>query len=80
MRRAHDGIEAEELVRGRRLGFEDVERRARDMARFQRLVERVLDDEAAARAIDDPHPPLAFGDRRRIDDVAGLVGQAACAA
>ena len=34
-----------------------------------------LDDQPAARAVDDAHAVLHPGDRRRIDDVAGLVGQ-----
>ena len=55
--------------------FEHIEGGAGDMARFERVIERVLDDEAAARAIDDAHALLHLGDRRRIDDAARLVGQ-----
>ena len=45
------------------------------MARLQRIVERILDDEPAARAVYDANTLPAFGKRRGIDDVARLVGQ-----
>ena len=45
------------------------------MAALQRIVQRRLVDQAAARAIDDAHALFHFLQRRGIDDVLGLVGE-----
>ena len=42
---------------------------------IERGTQRLLVDQAAARAIDDAHALLHFGDGRGVDDVAGLVGE-----
>ena len=44
------------------------------MAGIQGRLQILLDHQAAAGAVDDPHAFLAPGDRRRIDDPLGLVG------
>ena len=56
----------------RRLDFEDVERRARDVARFDRVGQRVLVDELAARGVDDPHATLALRQTGRAEEVTRL--------
>ena len=43
---------------GGRLGVEDVDRRAGDLAGVERLGQRGLVDQAAAGAVDDPHARL----------------------
>jgi hypothetical protein len=45
------------------------------MAAVQRFLQRRLVDQAAARAVDDPHALLGLGEVFRRQDVAGLVGQ-----
>ena len=75
MRRAHDILHAEQRVVGRRLDLEHVDAGARHLAALQRFDQVGLDDQAAARAIDDAHAVLHRGDRLGVDDVAGLVGQ-----
>ena len=75
MRCHHHILKAEQLVRGRRLGFKNIKRRSRHLAGNNRVIKRILDNQAAARAIDDAHALLAFGQRRRIDDVARLLGE-----
>ena len=74
MRRDHDLVELEQRA-GVRLGREHVERRACELPRSDRLDERLLVDERAARGVHEPravaHPP----DRVAIDEAAGLVGE-----
>ena len=54
---------------------ENVERRTGDMATVQRLFQRRLVDQSAARAIDDAHALLGLGEVFLRQDIAGLVGQ-----
>src|SRR6185312_14013110 len=75
MRRRHDIVATEQDVLLGRLDREYVERRARDLAGIQRRLEVFLDDEAAARAIDDAYAVFHLRDRGGADDVARLVGQ-----
>ena len=75
MRRDQDRRMIHQRVAGRgRLGLEDVDRRAGDLARVQGLSQRGLVDQAAPGAVDDPHRGLHPGQLRRADDVAGLGG------
>ena len=53
----------------RRFLGENVERRARDLAAFQRRFQIGFDNQAAPRAVDDAHALLAFRQRFRVDDV-----------
>ena len=69
MRRADDVLEPEQRAVGRRLGFEHVERRAGDVAGFDRLRQRCLIDQAAARAIDDAHAGPGARQRLAREDV-----------
>ena len=73
MRRQHDvGQRAErQVVRGRFL-LVNVQRRAADLAALQRLEQRGLIDQAAARAVDDAHALLALGQRRRVENLVRL--------
>ena len=75
MRRADDVGMAEQDVLGRRLLDEDVESGAGDVLGIQRIDQRLLVDQTAARTIDDAHALLGLGQSRRVDDVLGLVGQ-----
>ena len=75
MRRADDVVHAEQRVLLRRLGEEHVERRAGDVAASQCRCKGCLVDKAAARAVDDAHALPGLGQRRRVEDVAGLLGQ-----
>ena len=75
MRRADDVREAEERARLGRLGDEDVDAGAGDLAGLDRRGERLLVDQAAAGAIDDADAVLHLGDRRRVDDVLRLLGE-----
>ena len=59
----------------RRLDLEHVDAGARHLAALQRRDQVGLDDQPAARAVDDAHAVLHLGDRRGVDDVARLVGQ-----
>ena len=77
MRRQHHQVEADQRIAGRRLGLEDIECRAGDMAGRR----------ASARALSTRRPPRAqlmidaalhAGYGGGIDDVAGLVGQGVC--
>ena len=74
VRRDDDLVELEQRA-GVRLGGEDVERGAGELARADRLDERVLVDQRAARGVDQaravPHPR----DRLAADQPARLVGQ-----
>ena len=60
---------------GRRLGREHVERGAGDAARRQRLEQRRLVDQPAARAIDQAQALLGQFQRLGVDDVPGLFRQ-----
>ena len=75
MRRAHHVGQAEQRVRGRRLVDEHVECRACHLPRLERLGQRRLVHQAAARAIDDAHALFHLLDGRGIDDVLGLFGK-----
>ncbi len=75
MRRAHHVGMAEQRIGRRRLLDEHVEGRARDLPGIERLPQRLLVDQPAARTIDDAHALLHRRDRSGIDDVLGLVGQ-----
>ena len=72
VRRRDDVLELEQRPRVR-LGGEDVERRACDLARDERVVERLLVHELAARGVDDPHAVAHLRDRGRVDAPARLV-------
>ena len=74
MRRDDDVVELEQRARVR-LGREDVERRARDLAAPQRLEQRVLVDELAAGGVDEPHAVAHPCERVRVDRPARLVRQ-----
>ena len=56
----------------RRLDLEHVERRAGDVARFDRVGERGLVDQLAARGVDDPHAALALRQTGRAEEVPRL--------
>ncbi len=75
MRRAHHIGEAEERTRIRRLPDEDIDAGTGDLAGLDRFGEILLDDQAAAGAIDDAHAVLHPGDRNLVDDVARLLGE-----
>ena len=76
MRRDDHVAELEQrMVRRRRLFDEDIERRTGDFARAQRLRQRGLIDDSAARAIDNPHALFHFGERSRTDHPARVVGE-----
>ena len=61
MRRRHHLVVAEQDIFLGRFGLEHVQRRARDMAGVERRLQRLLVDQSAARAIDDPHALLDLG-------------------
>ena len=75
MRRAHNIGMPEQRIRVRWLLGEHVERCAGHLAGIERHAQRLLVDQAAARAIDDAHPFFHFGERSRVDDVLGLFGE-----
>src|SRR3546814_13577083 len=54
---------------------EHIQSNARDMARVQRVLERLLVDQAAARAIDDAHALLRLGEILAAQDIARAVGE-----
>ena len=70
MRRDDDVLEPEQLARVR-LGGEDVERGAGDLAVANGLREGALVEELAAGCVDDPDAVAHLGERRRIDEVRG---------
>ena len=74
MRRCHDVLQTEQSVVGRGLGLEHVNAGARHLAALQRRDEIGLDDQAAARAVDDAHAVLHPRNRSRVDDATRLVG------
>ena len=62
MRRADDVRMAEQRIVLGRLLDEDVEGGAGDMAGIERRAQRLLVDQAAARAVDDAHALLGLGE------------------
>ena len=74
MRRDDDVVELEQRARVR-LGREDVECGASDLARAERLEERVLVDELAARGVDESDAVTHPRERLRVDRAARLVRQ-----
>ena len=58
-----------------RFGLEHIERRARDMAAIHRRLQRRFVNQPAARAVNDPHALLGFGEIFGREDIAGLVRQ-----
>jgi hypothetical protein len=64
-------------VIGDRLDPEDVERRARDLAAVERVLEVLVDDQRAARDVEDPHPVAHLRERRGVQPAVrlGRVGQ-----
>ena len=60
---------------GVRLGREHVERRACELPGPDRLDERLLVDERAARRVDEPRAVAHPRDRIAVDEAAGLVGE-----
>src|ERR1700683_2176672 len=56
--------------------MEDVERRSRDVAAFDRLRQVILHDELAARTVQDADALLHGGEGRGIDDAGRLRGEA----
>ncbi len=56
----------------RRLGLEDIDRRAGDLAAVERFGERSFVNQTAARAVDDPDRRLHHGDLAGADQVACL--------
>ena len=72
MRRDDDVVELEQRARVRLVG-EDVERRARDLARAQSLDERRLVDELAARRVDDPNTVTHLGECSSSEGTARLL-------
>ena len=74
VRRDHDILQLEQLARVR-LGREDVERGAGDLAVADGLRERALVDELAPGGVDDPDAVAHLRERCGIDEVAGLFGE-----
>ena len=68
----HLGMVDERVVGRRRLGLEDVDRRARDLARRQGLEQGGLVDQAASGAVDDPDARLHLRQLVRADQVPRL--------
>ena len=67
-------VELEQLARVR-LGGEDVERGAGDLARPDRVRERRLVDELAARGVDDPDAVAHLRERSGVEEAARLLRQ-----
>ena len=67
MRREDDVVALEQRMLGERLGREDVERRAGDLAGLEPGEQRVEVDQLAACAVDHPHAVAHPGDRLGID-------------
>ena len=61
VRRDDHVVRAEQRVLGDRLGGEHVERRAADLARLDRDLERLVVDQLAAGEVDDPHAVASSG-------------------
>ena len=75
MRRDNDVWQIEQRACGGGFFCEDVKGGTGNMAGFQGLGQGRLIHQAAAGTVDDPHARLGPGNRRRVEDVAGLVGQ-----
>src|SRR5690349_7991665 len=75
MRSGDDIVTAKQRVFDGRLVDKDVDRGAGDMTAVERDGEVVLDDETAAGAVNKAHAALHFGDRARIDQIFGGLGQ-----
>ena len=73
--RGDDDLVELEQGPGVRLGREHVERRARELPGPNRLDERLLVDERAARRVDEPRAVAHPRDRIAVDEAAGLVGE-----
>ena len=71
------GVAVEQRVVGDRLGREDVERGAGDLAGVERVLERLVDEQLAAGAVDDPHAVLHLRERLGVEPAArlGRLGQ-----
>ncbi|MCG3162255.1 MAG: hypothetical protein JMDDDDMK_03496 [Acidobacteria bacterium] len=63
------------MIRRHRLLLENIERGSRDLARFDRVVERLFVNQTAARAVDDAHAAFHFSEGRLTDDAARFFGQ-----
>src|SRR6266545_4616086 len=74
MRRRDDVVELKQRA-GVRFRGEDVERSGRDLARLQRLQQRVLVDELTARGVDEPGAVAELGEHLSADRSARLVRQ-----
>ena len=74
MRRGDDVVEREQRAVGARLGGIDVETGGSDPARHQRLVERFLVDDPAARGVDQHHPGLGLAELFGTDQADRLRG------
>ena len=72
VRRDDDVGAPEERVLGDRLGAEDVERRAADLARVQRGLEVLVDDQRPAGDVEHAHAVLALGQRLGVEPALGL--------
>ncbi len=75
MRRADQVRCAEQDVLRRRLVDEHVDTGTAHLAALQRRAQRRLVDQSAAGAVDQDDALAHLRDRRRVDDVAGLLGQ-----
>ena len=75
MRRADNVGMPEQHVRGSGLLDEHIERGTCNLLGIERFDQRLLVDQAAARAIDDADALFHFRQRRGVDDVFGLLGQ-----
>ncbi len=70
-------VAVEQRVVGDRLGREDVERGAGDLAGVERVLERLVDQQLAAGAVDDADAVLHLGERLGVEPAArlGRLGQ-----
>ena len=74
MRRRDDIVAPEERVLLRRLLDKHVDRGAGDLAVIERRGEILLDDQPAARAIDEPRARLQLGQRLGVEHAARRLG------
>ena len=73
MRRRDHLIEFEQrMIGGRRLIDVNIERRAGDFARFDRVGEIMLVDDATARAVDNSHAVFHLGEGGFVDQSLGI--------
>ena len=63
---------AEQRVLGDRLGAEHVERRAADLARVERRLQVLVDDQRPAGDVEDPHAVLALRERLGVQPALGV--------